>query len=301
MLIFALTTISTLSYSNVYIYLTVNDKIITNYDIQKEEEYLKILNPDLNKLDKNKIFDIAKNSLINEKIKRDELDKMFDFNKELPLVDEVFVNLYKKLNYKNDEDFKNALLLKKNYSIQEIKEKLKIELFWNDLIFKKFRNQIKIDKKKFRNKINDKKNKTKEEFLLSEIFFNKKKGDSLDNQIKTILQSIKDIGFNNTANIYSTSGSAKFGGKIGWISENKLSKIIFENLQKIEINEFTDVITLGNNFLILKIEDKRSKNISINVDEELKEMISYERNKQLNQFSNIYFNKLKINYSINDK
>ena len=101
-LIITLTTISTLSYSKVFIYLTVNDEIITNYDIQKEEEYLKILNPDLNKLNKNKIFDIAKNSLINEKIKRDELDKMFDFNKKLPLVDEVFVNLYKKLDYKNE-------------------------------------------------------------------------------------------------------------------------------------------------------------------------------------------------------
>ena len=227
--------------------------------------------------------------------------RIFDFSIELSLVDEVFINLYKKLNYKNEKDFQNALLLKKNYSISEIKEKLKIELFWNDLIFKRFRSQIKIDKKKLLNKINNEKNKTREEFLLSEIFFNIKKADNLDNQIKNILQSIEDIGFNNTANIYSISESSKFGGKIGWVSENKLSKIIFDNLKKIKINEFTDVIQLGNNFLILKIEDKRSKTISINIEEELKEMISYERNRQLNQFSNIHFNKLKINYSINEK
>ena len=57
---------------------------------------------------------------------------------------------------------------------------------------------------------------------------------------------------------------------------------------------------MGNNYLILKIEKIRSKKISINKEEELNKMIKFEKNKQLNQFSRIYFDKTKINYSINE-
>ena len=97
------------------------------------------------------------------------------------------------------------------------------------------------------------------------------------------------------------SESAKFGGKIGWINENNLSKIIFESINKKKIGEYTNVIKINNNYLILKIEDKRTKEIKIDKDKQLSQMISFERNKQLNQFSNIYFNKVKINNYIDEK
>ena len=133
------------------------------------------------------------------------------------------------------------------------------------------------------------------------FFLKKKKDISLEAQIKKIKVSIAEIGFNNTANIFSSSESANFGGKIGWVIEDNLSKIIFEELNKINVGQYTDVIQIGNNFLILKIEDKKSKKIKIDEQTQLKNMILFERNRQLNQFSNIYFNKVKINYSINEK
>ena len=287
--------------TSVYIYTTVDNEIITNYDIDKEKAYLKILNPSLKNLNEGKIFNIAKNTLVNEKIKKNELIRYYDLRKDLPLVDQVLANLYKRLNFEKEDDFRKILSVKKNYSIQEIKEKLKIEIFWNELIFTKYKNQIKIDEKKLIKKIKNNQNELNNEFLLSEIFFNKKKGENLDKKIIKIQESIKKVGFNNTANIYSISESANFGGKIGWIPKNNLSKLILNALKEIEVGEFTNVVQVGNNFLILKLEEKRTKKIKINIDQQLKEMISFERNNQLEKFSNIYFNKLKINYSIDDK
>ncbi len=286
--------------NNIFIKTTVNDQIITNYDIKKESEYLKILNPNLSNLDENQILSLAKNSLINEIIKKKEFERIFDIKEENTLVDEYLKNLYTKLNFDNELDFKNSLSDKNNYSLDEIKEKIKIEILWNEFIFLKYRNQVKINKTVFIKKIEDMSNVERIEYLLSEIVF-KKKNEDINLLIKEIETSINEIGFNNTANIYSISESSKFGGKIGWISESNLSEIIFNSLKKIDEGQLTNVLQIGNNFIILKIEEKRSKKVSINKNEELNKMIKFETNKQLNQYSQIYFNKAKLNYSINEK
>ena len=288
------------SNSNVYIQVTVNDEIITNYDIKKEETYLKVLNPELTNLNEKKRLAIAKNSLINEIIKKSELKRVFNIEKQLPQVNDVFKDFYKRLNFKSEEEFKKSLS-KNNYSIDKIKNKLKIEILWNRLIVRKYKNQVKINKKSLLKKINDDKNKIKSEFLLSEIFFRKKKNKSLNVLVKEIKKSIKEIGFSNTANIYSISASANFGGNIGWIEQDNLSKKIFAELNKIDKGQNTNVIQVGNEFLILKVEDKKSKEVTFNAELKLNEMINFETNKQLNQFSNIHFRKVKINYSIDEK
>ena len=285
--------------NEIKISVIVDDQIITNYDIEKEGQYLKILNPNLINLENKKIQKIAKDSLVNEIIKKKEIEKIIDFKKDNIFVNEYLKDLYTKLNYSNEIEFQNSLLNKESYSLKEIKEKIKIEILWNEFIFLKYRDQIRIDTTKLSKKIQVMSNETKTEYLLSEIVFQKNNED-LENLIKKIKFSISEIGFNNTANIYSIAESSKLGGKIGWIDENNLSEIIYENLNKISKDEFTDVIPIGNNFLILKIEDTRSKKISINKEEQLKKMIKFETNKQLNQFSRIYFNKAKLNYLINE-
>jgi len=292
---------SAFSNTEIFIAVTINNEIITNQDIAKEEEYLKKLNPDLSKLEKNKMNNIAKNSLINQIIKKNEVEKFFDLKKENSLVEEVFKDLLKKLNFDNQFDFKKSLIKENEYSIEEIKKNLKIELYWNELIFFKYKDMIKINKDDLKKKIEAKKNNFETEFLLSEIFFNKKKDVNLNDQIKLIKESIKDIGFNSTANIFSISESAKFGGKIGWVKENNLSKQISKELSKLKIGQHTEAIQVGNNYLMLKIDDKKNNKILINKKKQLQEMINYETNRQLTQYSNIYFNKAKINYIIDEK
>ena len=85
--------------------------------------------------------------------------------KKLPLVNDVFQDFYKRLNFNSEEAFKKSLS-QNNYSISKIKNKLKIEILWNRLIVRKYKNQVKINKKSLLKKINDDKNKIKSEFLL---------------------------------------------------------------------------------------------------------------------------------------
>ena len=299
-ILFSLITKNAISESKFYIIAKVNNEIITNYDVEKESNYLKLLNPNLNQLDENKIIEIAKNSLINEVIKKKQLKKIFNFEENQPVINKIFNDFYTNLGFLNEKDFKQVLKSKKSYTVLEIKEKIKIDFLWNKLIYNLHNKQIKIDKKKLLDKIKNK-NQFSNQYLLSEIFFNRDKNESLENKIITIKKSINDVGFKNTASLYSLSQTASVGGNIGWIKEENLSPKILDELYKIKSGEITNIIKIGNNFLILKIEEIKKSKIEINKEIKLKEMIDFERNRQLNQFSTIYFNKIKINYSINEK
>ena len=298
--IFLFFTTLSLSQTRIYIEASVENEIITNYDIQKEIRYLQILNNDLKNLNDTKKIEIAKTSLINEIIKKKEIIKIFDLQDDNLFVKQYLKDLYMKLNVSNEKDFEEILLKDENYSLDEIKKKIKVELLWNELIYSKYVNQIKIDKNLLMKKINKLDNKIRKEYLLSEIIFMKPYDKNLEDFIKKIITSISEIGFNNTANIYSVAESAKLGGKLGWIDESNLSELIFKELKMINEGEYTNVINIRNNYMILKIEKIRINEISINKENELNKMIKYETNKQLNQFSRIYFEKSKINYTINE-
>ena len=294
-----------LAYSaNIKIIANVDGEIITNFDLIKEYNYLELLNPDLALLNDKQKFDISKKSLINEVIKKKEIKKVFDIKSTNDFVENYLENymkdLFFKLNVNNKKEFEEKTKLKKSYNLAEIENKIKIELYWNELIFSRFKDQVNVNKEKITAKVDKLVNKKYKEFLLSEIVFKKKKDLSIENLIQKINLSIKEIGFNNSANIFSNSNSAKFGGKIGWVNENSLSKQIYDELRLIEEGQFTKVMKLGNNFLILKIDEIRIKEIKIDKKKEVSKLIELETNKQLNKFSTIYFDKSKINYSINE-
>ena len=276
----------------------VNNEIITNFDLQRESEYLKILNPNIKKLDNQKIFDLSKKSLINEIIKKKEIDKYIDFDQKNDFIETQLKNLYTKLNIKNEDEFENKLKNYNTYNLDEIRKKIKIELFWNDLIFSKYKDQVVVDRQKLIEKIEDFKNKTERRFLISDIIFNKKKNQTLEETINEINLSIEEIGFNNAANIFSMSQSAKIGGKVGWVNESSLSKLILEKLEKIKIGETTEIFKIGNDFLILKLEDLELNKIKLDEKIELEKLTQAEINIQLNRYSRIYFDKAKMNFSI---
>ena len=300
LIFFSLINNNAFSENKFYIVAKVNNEIITNYDVEAESNYLKLLNPNLNQLDKDRVIGIAKNSLINEIIKQKQLEKIFKFDQSQKIIDQIFKDFYTNLGFSKEKEFDQVLKNKKTYSILEVKEKIKIDFLWNKLIYNLHNKQIKIDKNKLLNKIKNS-DQYKNQYLLSEIFFNKDKNENLENKVNKIKKSIDDVGFNNTASLYSISGTSSVGGKIGWIKEENLSPKILEELYKIKSGEITEMIKIGNNFLILKIEEIKKNRIEIDNEMKLKEMIDFEKNRQLNQFSNIYFNKIKINYSIDEK
>ena len=290
------------SYSaeKVYIELKIENEIITNIDINNEKNYLIALNNNLENLDKKQLYLISKNSLIKEKIKKIELDKFFDFEKNRVLMEELIKNLYKNLKFNDEKEFAEYL---DNYNLEvdEVGEKILIETLWNQLIFDKFNKNINVNENKLKIKLEEQLKKNKiEEFNLSEIIFEIKSSEKLEKKRKKISNFINDNGFKNAANSFSISDSAKFGGKIGWVNKTQISKIILEKISKLQIGEITDPIQINNGYIIIKLNDKRLIKRNIDIDKEIKKLVIYEKDKQLNQYSLMYFNRIKKNLLINE-
>ena len=287
--------------SNIEIKVKIHDDIITNFDIESEKKYLFFLNPKLKELEKSKSDQIAKNSLITEIIKKKELSKIFDLNREYNVSDIIENEFLKNKNIKNKSNFLKLLEINE-IDYMDIKEKFKIEALWNQLIFNKYSSNLKINQNELKeNILNQYKNKKKiYEFNLSEIVFNIKldEDNNIDNTFLKIKKSINNIGFANTANIFSISGSAKNGGKIGWINELQISEKIKRNIKDLKINQISKPINIGNGYLLIKINDKKEFKQEINIDEQLKKLTIQEKNRQLNNFSIIFFKKLKKNIEI---
>jgi peptidyl-prolyl cis-trans isomerase SurA len=294
--------INSKSYSkeNLFIVYTVNDELITSIDLKKESNYLVALNNQLKNLNKKKILEIAEESILRETIKKIELNKFFDLKKKNPLVENYIKEFYLRLNLKNEEEFQKYL---NDYglSIDFIKQKIQIEITWNKLIYEIFKNQIQIDDEKIHKEIVSSKNDINEKlYLLSEIEFEIKNKDSFNEQKNNINKSIKEIGFKNSANIYSISDSSKFGGEIGWIAEKKLSKKIFNVIINLNVGEYTNPISTGTSFIILKINEVKYEKKIVNIKQEVDKKIEFETERQLKQYSKIYYNKVKINTNINE-
>ncbi len=284
---------------NVKIILKIDDEIITNIDVQKEYNYLIALNNDFKEVNKEKALLIAKESIIKEKIKKKEIEKYYDLEEESDYFKNVFENFYKTLGLNNKKEF-IKYIEKYGLTYREIKQKIRIETVWNQLIFQKYNEQVKIDLEKLRKKILKQK-ENQNSYLLSEILFRSEVNEDVNKKYELIKKSIENVGFKNSANIYSIADTSKVGGKIGWVNENKLSKEIVKKLEKLKINEYTKPINLIEGYLLLKVEDiKKIKNNNLNIDKELKKLENYERNKQLNRMSNIFFNKIKSNTTINE-
>lgn len=278
----------------------IQNEIITNLDIENEKRYLFFLNPKLQELEITKIDNIAKESLITEIIKTKELEKFFNFNENKKLINIVEKNLFLKKNIKNKDEFLN-ILKKINLDYETIKIKLYIEALWNQFIFQKYSENVIINKNQLKNNILDQINREEKKFSynLSEIFFEESIDNNFDQKISKINDSIKEIGFENTANIYSTSNTSKKGGLIGWVNELQLSNKIRDQIKSLDVNEITKPIKLNNGFILIKLNNKKEFNQKIDLDEQLKRLINSETNRQLNNFSNIHFKKLKKNLDIN--
>ena len=284
-----------------YVVLKVNNNIITNIDIDNEFRYLMALNKDLKNIDKKIISKLAKDSIIREKIKETELMNYFDLNQENKFIDQIMKNFYIKLGLKNEKDFINYLESYK-LSYKDVKMKISIEAAWNDLVYKRYSNNIIINEEEIKKNIKKLINNNNKQYAysLSEILFTSDKNENTENTYQLIKKSISEIGFKNTANIYSESDSSKHGGKIGWINEGQLSELIKKEIVKLKIDEHTRPITVPGGQIILYLNDKKQQERKLNFEEEFKKQILFEKNKQLNQFSKIYFNKIKKNSTISE-
>tara|TARA_B100000401_G_scaffold256792_1_gene174528 strand:- start:147 stop:1082 length:936 start_codon:yes stop_codon:yes gene_type:complete len=290
------------SYSkiNLQIIMKINDQIVTTYDLEKESNYLLALNPKLKNISENDLLKLAKRSIIKETIRKSEILKYKELDLENNQINNVLNKIIQNLNFSDLIQFENYLG-DFNISIDDIKEKIEIENEWKNLIYARYSKSVKIDKDEFISKIEKiSKEESSLEYNLSEIVFSKKQNISMTDQSKKILESIKINGFENTANLYSIADSSKAGGKIGWVKKNNLSLEINRELENLKINSFSNPIKIGNNYLILKINDMKEVIIELDKQKELDRMIMSETSKQLDKFSNIFYNKIKLNSTISE-
>ena len=282
------------------IVMKINNQIVTNYDIEKESNYLLALNPKLNEINKNDLLKLAKKSMIKEMIRKSEILKYKEINLDNPQNKNILTNIMLNLDFSNQLQFE-SYLNDFNISINDLRKKIGIENEWKNLVYTKYSQSIKIDKENLINQIEKLSNEEFSiEYNLSEIVFIKNQNISLKDQSKKILESIEINGFENTANLYSISDSSKVGGKIGWVKKNNLSLEINRELENLKINSYSDPIKIDNNYLILKINDIKEITVKIDKEKELDKMIMIETSKQLNKFSNIFYNKIKLNSVISE-
>ena len=274
----------------------INNEIITSFDLKKELRYLSLINPQILNLEKNEVFIISEKSIIREKIKKIEILKYVDEIKlDENYTNQLIKNTYSKIGIKDINEF-NKKIQSMDISLEEFVEKITIESLWNQMIYEKYKTKIKIDKSKLENEISSKKIQT--EFNLSEIVFNVDKKENLQKKINLIKSDIENKGFDNAALIHSVSHSRNSGGVLGWINENSLNNKLKNIIKNLKIGRYSDPQTIPGGFLIIKLNDINNKQISVNVRKELDNLIKLKTNQQLNQFSNIYFNKIKKNIKI---
>ena len=278
----------------------IENEIITNIDIKNQFKYLVALNNDLKKLGNEQIFNISNESAIREKIKIIELKKNF---KKIRINEEylnlILKNTYSRLNLKSQDEFR-LYLSDYSLTLEDIKKKLTIEALWNELIIQKFSKNIKINENKVRDEITKKINIQLKEYKLSEIIFEVKNKDEVTSKYNEIVKNITKIGFGNTAAIYSISETSKTEGNIGWINENSLNNAINKSISNLKIGDVSKPIVLSGGILILQITNLKNTKINIDAENEIKKAIKYEQNRQLKQYSKIYYNKVKKNMELNE-
>jgi len=281
------------------ILVKIENQIITSLDVNNEYKYLVALNPSLKNSSKEDIIKLSKRSILQEKIKKIEIDKNFNNPKiTQEFFEQILQNIYSKIGLDSLNDFKEYLI-KNNIDFENVKNKLEVETLWNELIFIKFSSKVKINENNLREKINNN-SKFLKSYLLSEISFEVSNLKNLEDKFIEISSVIKNKGFDFAALKYSESPTSNLGGKLDWINENSLNKNIKLAISNLEINDFTKPITVPGGFLILQVNNIKNTKIEIDVEKELNKLKNYEKNNQLNQYSKIYFNKVKKDLEISE-
>ena len=281
------------------IILKVNNDIITSLDVFEEINRLKFFNKNLNQLKKEEVYQISLQSILKYKIKKNEVTKYF---KEIKIDNKDYLNTlientYKNFGFKNLIDFKEELKNNK-ISYELFLEKLKVDILWNQIIFVKYSDKIIINENDLKNQIQNQSTFITS-FEIKEIVFSVTNVNDLDSVYQQIKKDINELGFENAAIKHSISNTAKSGGNIGWVDENQLNKEIREKLNEIPTGSISNPIRIPSGFVILKKIDVKKVDNKLDFDQELSKLINYQKQSQLENYSNIYFNKVKKDTEIN--
>lgn len=282
------------------IVLKIDNEIITNLDIKKEGRYLSSLNTNFSNLSSDQIYEISKNSLVREKIKEKYISKFFEQTViEEKILNNYIMNLFNKLNLKSIEEFENYLN-KNNLNLNYVKNKINIELMWNRLIYYKYKSKLKIDEDEIKKELSNTKIIQSKKFFLQEILFEIKEKEKISEKYQKIKNEIFNSSFGKAALLYSLSDTSTNNGNIGWINQSSLNQNILKKINVLNVGDISNPITVPGGFLILKIKEVEIERKNIDIEKELQKIIKSKTNQQLNQYSLIFYNKIKKDILINE-
>ena len=281
------------------LFMSVGDKPITQSDLVNEIKLILILtNQTYSDEKRDQLHKIAVESTIKRTVKLIELERHNyfnfneeDFNNELNrLASNIYVDLetLKNICASNELDF----------SI--IEEQVKIELYWNSLIFEIYKNRISINQEEIEERLRLIQNKKKvEEYLISEIVIKKVEENKIKKEIENLKNEIEIEGFDNTARNLSISESAIKGGDLGWLNENILSEKIKSAIYDTPVGSISEPVLLPDGILIFKLRDKRYIDKDISLEELKNQLVNSEKQKILSMHSLSHYDKVRRSVAIN--
>ena len=240
---------------NIKVIISVGDEIITNYDLDKEINYLNVITVGkIKKMDDQEFKKIAIDSLIKDKIK---ISALSDYNNIIikdELVNNHIIRTSRNIGFRSIEDFMTFLKFQE-YEFDEFKKKILLELKWNQLVYQFYKNQIVIDKKKIDKelKILIAEQKKDVEYLVYEIFIE-------DAAIKELNKKSEEISTKHNIVIEEGDGIIIVTESASYNNKKKLidSKKTIEEVTNVKIK---NQITI--NDLIKNIKEKGFENTAI--------------------------------------
>lgn len=285
--------------NNFNIIAKVGHEIITSYELEnKIKVTLFLAGEELSQSNINEIKELSLKTLINNKLKKEEIKKYNYERNNDQRVSNYLENLARKFNL-GVADLDN--LFKDNgLEFNLFLDEIKIEFLWQNLIYQIYAKKINIDEKEVANELNQMilEQKSIVEFNLSEIETNILK----ENELKDLMEYIKNFNFEKAAQKYSISSSSLEGGNIGWINSKSLSNEFLTVLEKIKIGEYTKPIRKNDSFFFFYLNDKRkiSNFDKKNLEKLKKSIIDKKTNNLLTIYSNNHLsikkNKTLIEY-----
>ena len=283
------------------LFMTVGNKPITSSDIVNEIKTILILNNQSYSDDRREeLQKLAINTIIKRSIKEIELDKnnYFKFNEEDLRLE--LVNLAANMNV-DVETLKN-ICSSNNLDFSLIEQQVKVELFWNSLVFEIYKNKLIVSPEEVEDQLKLIQNEEKmNEYLISEIIIKKVDKEMIEAETEELINKIKTEGFESTAKIFSISKSAVNGGDLGWIKEDSISGEIKNILINTQVGNISEPIFLPEGILIFKVRNKREIESTLTLEEMKDQLVYSEKIKILQLYSLSHYDKLRKTISVNFK
>ncbi len=278
----------------------IGNEIITNYDIINEINTILALSN--KKADKNEfqtLQNIAFQSLKKSIIKGIEIKKYKITNYSESDVNNYITSLEKKLGLQNITLKDHFKRYGANYNI--FLKSVVLNFRWNTLIYSLYQKQLDVDEELIKSELNKQIKKKKEitEFNLSEIVLE----NWDEKKLNTVKKSIKEIGFEKTASLYSNSVSAEKGGSIGWVISESISSNYLKEIMNLKKMQVSDPIQINKSIVIIKLNDKRTfSKDNLNLVKIKNNIITKKKEEKLSIFSNSHYLNLekKIYIEINE-